>query len=338
MEKKISEIKDDKPTGSETPRRVSIYDIAKVAEVSPGTVSRVINNRDRVKLATRQRVLKAAKDLRFQPQVTIRKPEIAILTEQGFLSRVNGYPATLVQHLSYELTRQNCDIQLPEEAVESLQNAYFDGMIVVHTYGPHVQDLVPKLERRIPTVFIDLFDEGINSRWAVCSDHEEAGYLAGSHFAETGRKRPAFIGVDTPPNKVRAKGFCRGLETHGVNPEPSLIYLRPRGEAPYMGLNSLVRMEADSIYVPGASLEALEALHILRYVMKKEIPGEIALIGGENDQISSFLIPPLTTIQEPLREISKQAVRMLTSILQGKPPSNKREILPVRLIRRATVT
>lgn len=325
----------ESPEDPKLPKRVSIYDIAKAADVSPGTVSRVINNRDRVRASTRQKVLQAAKELKFKPQVTIRKPEIAIITEQGFMNRSNGYAATLVQHISYELTRLDYDIQLPEEAIETLKDAYFNGMIIVHSYGPHVQKLVSMLEHRIPTVFIDLF-ENEEEKFTVCSDHEQAGYLASSHFIQTGRKKPGFLGSNNPANRKRAEGFARGLTENGVDPDPSLIYLRPRGEAPYIGLNNLVRTGADGLFVPGASLEAIEALHILTYVMKKDVPREIALIGGENEQISSFLVPPLTTIEEPLEKISKRAVHMMENLLQGKTIENKREILPVRLIRRVS--
>lgn len=321
---------------SNSPRKLNIYDIAHAAGVSPGTVSRVMNNRDRVKDSTREAVLRTAKQLGFQPQAAIRKPEIALITEPGFTDRINGYSATLVQYLSFELTRRDYDIQLPEEDIDTLRTAYFNGMIVV-SHGPNTRETVAQLESRIPTIHIDLFDAA-GSNHVVYSDHEQAGYLAGMHFAQSGRKRPGFLAENWPPNTVRLQGFRRALEECRLPADPALSYLINEQEAPYIGLNHLVRANCDAIYVPGASLQAMEALHILTYVMKKEVPEEIALIGGENDRISRFLNPPLTTIQEPLQALAQRAVHHLSTLLNDETTSAGpiRETLPVRLIRRVS--
>ena len=63
-------------------KKSTIYDLARLAEVSPGTVSRVLNNRDKVKPETRERVLRAAKELNLKPQVSVRTRQIAILSER----------------------------------------------------------------------------------------------------------------------------------------------------------------------------------------------------------------------------------------------------------------
>jgi LacI family transcriptional regulator len=129
------------------------------------------------------------------------------------------------------------------------------------------------------------------------------------------------------------------LEECRLPADPALSYLINEQEAPYIGLNHPVRANCDAIYVPGASLQAMEALHILTYVMKKEVPKEIALIGGENDRISSFPIPPLSTIEEPLAALAQRAVHHLCTLLNNDDTTSAgpiREILPVRLIRRVS--
>ena len=65
----------------EAGKRATIYDLARLANVSPGTVSRVLNNRDRVKTETREAVLRAAADLNLKPQASVRNREVAILSE-----------------------------------------------------------------------------------------------------------------------------------------------------------------------------------------------------------------------------------------------------------------
>jgi LacI family transcriptional regulator len=99
----------------------------------------------------------------------------------------------------------------------------------------------------------------------------------------------------------------------------------------------IVRAGADSIYAPGSSFEALECLHILSYVMGLKVPQDIALIGGENERVSSLLNPPLTTIEEPLREMAERAAEMLDRLTLGEQVSKRNMMLPVRLIDRNSV-
>jgi LacI family transcriptional regulator len=98
-----------------------------------------------------------------------------------------------------------------------------------------------------------------------------------------------------------------------------------------------VRAGADAIYAPGSSFEALGCLHALSYVMGIKVPQDIALVGGENQRISSLLNPPLTTIEEPLRDIAEQAVGMLEALTSGNKVAQRRVVLPIRLIERNSV-
>src|SRR6478736_920268 len=94
-------------------KKATIYDLARLAKVSPGTVSRVLNNRDRVKLETRETVLRAAAKLNLKPQASVRNREIVILSEPTYPDRFGGYSATLTAHLSYAFSRRNIGVLLP---------------------------------------------------------------------------------------------------------------------------------------------------------------------------------------------------------------------------------
>ena len=79
-------------------KKATIYDLARLANVSPGTVSRVLNNRDRVKVETRESVLRAAAELNLKPQASVRNREMVILSEPTYPDRFGGYSATLTAH------------------------------------------------------------------------------------------------------------------------------------------------------------------------------------------------------------------------------------------------
>src|ERR1017187_8079022 len=291
-------------------KRATIYDLARIAKVSPGTVSRVLNNRDRVKTETREAVLRAAADLNLKPQASVRNREVAILSEPTYPDRFGGYAGILTAHLSFAFSRRNIGVLLPVNPLVELPTKFIDGIVVV-TEAKALRELVVELEKRMPVVHVDKFLLA-RDEYVVCSDHYAA-------FAERLKGfRKALSEADLPIDEQRCSLF---------GPESNLMSVVTR----------VVRAGADSIYAPGSSFEALECLHILAYVMGMKVPQDISLIGGENERVSSLLNPPLTTIEEPLREMAEQAAAMLDKLTTGHRVTERRVILPIRLVERNSV-
>jgi len=318
-----------------TEKKATIYDLARIAHVSPGTVSRVLNNRDRVKAETRERVLRAATALNLKPQASVRLRTVAILSEPSYPDRVEGYAATLTAHLSFAFARRNIGILLPSNPFEELPHKFLDGIVAV-TEDKALRGLVAELEKRIPVVHLDKFPPG-SDEYVVSSDHYNAGYLAARHFIERGKVRPAFFGQDYAPFAERLKGFKKALVEADLPADDQCTSLFGPENNHVSVVTRLVRSQADAIYAPGSSFQALECLHILAYVMGLKVPGDISLIGGENEGISSLLNPPLTTIEEPLREMAEQAATMLDRLTSGENVAQRHLKLPVRLIERNSV-
>ncbi|HEY4300093.1 MAG TPA: LacI family DNA-binding transcriptional regulator [Candidatus Didemnitutus sp.] len=317
-------------------RKATIYDLARLANVSPGTVSRVLNNRDRVKAETRESVLRAAAELNLKPQASVRNREIVILSEPTYPDRFGGYSATLTAHLSYAFSRRNIGVLLPLNPLEELPTKFFDGVVVV-TQDKALRELVADLEKRMPVVHIDKFPIDANE-YIVCSDHYRAGYAAARHFIERGKRKPAFLGGNYFPFAERLRGFRKALaEADLPIDEQRASLFGPESNHVSM-VTRIVRSGADAIYAPGSSFEDLECLHILSYVMGLKVPQDISLIGGENDRVSALLNPPLTTIEEPLREMAGHAVEMLDQLTSGQPVAKRNVMLPIRLIDRNSVS
>ncbi|HEY3757542.1 MAG TPA: LacI family DNA-binding transcriptional regulator [Opitutaceae bacterium] len=317
-------------------KKATIYDLAKIAKVSPGTVSRVLNNRDRVKAETRAAVLRAATELNLKPQASVRNRVIAVISEPSYPDRFGGYTATLTAYLAFAFSRRNIGVLLPNNPLEELPTKFLDGMVVV-TQDEALKHLVADLEKRIPVVHLDKFSDTTDEEYVICSDHFGAGYLAARHLIDRGRTRLAFVGGNYAAFGERMKGFKKALHEAKLpidsqrialfGPETNLISVVTRA----------VRAGADAIYAPGSSFEALGCLHALSYVMGIKVPQDIALVGGENQRISSLLNPPLTTIEEPLRDIAEQAVGMLEALTSGNKVAQRRVVLPIRLIERNSV-
>jgi LacI family transcriptional regulator len=323
-------------TPNKAPKKATIYDLARLAEVSPGTVSRVLNNRDKVKPETRERILLAAKQLNLKPQVSVRTRQIAILSSPTFTDRIEGYAATLSAHLSFALSRCGMGLVLPANPFEDLPAAFLDGVIAV-TSDIRLRDLLAELETRLPVIYMDKFDLQPKQH-AVSSDHFNSGYLAGKHFIARGKKRLAFLGSDAPPVLERLRGYRKALADAKVPADERLLTPMGPGVSHASTVTRLVRSGADSIFVPGTSFQAMECLHILSYVMGLKVPTDISLIGGENEGISTLQNPPLTTIEDPLREMAEQAVAMMDRLTTGAPVSPRQLCLPVRLIERDSVS
>jgi LacI family transcriptional regulator len=188
----------------------------------------------------------------------------------------------------------------------------------------------------MPVVYMDRFElaEGHST---VCSDHYNAGYLAARHFLARGRRRLAFLGADVAPFRERMRGYRKAMEEAAVQPDERLLMLVGREASNLSVITRIVRAGADCIFAPGSSFQAIECLHVLSYVMGIKVPEQISLIGGENEGISALQNPPLTTIQEPLKEMAEKAVMMIERITAGDRSARKNLILPVRLIERDSV-
>ncbi len=316
-------------------KKATIYDLARLANVSPGTVSRVLNNRDRVKQETRESVLRAAAELNLKPQASVRNREIVILSEPTYPDRFGGYSATLTAHLAYAFSRRNIGVLLPLNPFEELPTKFFDGIVVV-TQDKALRALVADLEKRMPVVHIDKFPVD-PTEYIVCSDHYNAGYIAARHFIDRGKRKPAFLGGDYPAFAERLRGFKKALAEAGLPIDEQRTSLFGPESNHVSVVTRMVRAGADSIYAPGSSFEAMECLHILAYVMGMKVPQEISIIGGENERVSALMNPPLTTIEEPLREMAEQAVDMLDRLTTGEIITKRNFMLPIRLIDRNSV-
>ncbi len=316
------------------PKKTTIYDIARHTGFSPGTVSRVLNNRDKVKPATRRTILDAARELDLKPQVSVRSRQVALLSEPTFTDRIEGYAATLTAHLAFAFSRRYIGVMLPSDPVSQIPGLFLDGIVAV-TYDKDLERSLQQLEQPVPVIFMDSFNPSANTL-RVCSDHYRSGYLAAEHFIQHGKKRLAFFGGKGAAFAERLRGYRDAMADASVPIDEHLLVMAAQHEHQAV-VTRLVRRGADSIYVPGTSFQALECMHLLTYVMGKRVPDDLAIIGGENEGISLYQHPPLTTIEEPLREMAETAADMMDRLTSGESIDTPSVMLPVKLIERNSV-
>lgn len=320
---------------SDKNKRPTIYDLAKLAEVSPGTVSRVLNNKDKVNPKTRAKILELAHEIGLKPRATARSKEVAVITEPHFTDRYRGYTSVLTSHVAFALSEQNVGMLLPSDPVKQLPGYFIDGVVAI-TYEPEIQAMLKEVEKKVPVVYLDNF-EATAKQHVVRSDHYQSGYKAAQYFIERGMKKPAFLSGDTVPAKVRLKGYTDAIEEAGLEADNRLQVLMNEEDSIYTIVNRVVKNGADALFVPGTSMQAIEALHVLGNVMNLNVPNDISIIGGENTGISAFQHPPMTTMSEPLEDMAKAAVDMVLALSEKQKVKDKTQTFPVELIERDSV-
>ena len=127
--------------------------VAKKANVSLGTVSRVFNNSELIPEPTRSRVMAAARELRFRPRVGVRAPKVALITEPPHKTTMGGYVNTLTQYICYALSRADATVtMITEDHIEKLNNCWIDGIICVSWEAETVKVL--RKMKNLPVIWL----------------------------------------------------------------------------------------------------------------------------------------------------------------------------------------
>jgi LacI family transcriptional regulator len=321
-----------------TRKRPTIYDLAKAAKVSPGTVSRVLNNKDRVKASTRDRVLQIAKDLGMKPQSSARTTQIAIVNvlheEAPFMS--GGYTSELTMRLSFQLAEKNIGVFIPSNPMEQLKGYFLDGIIAL-LYNKKGLHQLHNIQKGVPVVSMDNFF-ATEEQYVVSSDHYESGKMAARYLIKKGKKRLAFAGSAAPSANERKQGFVDEIRANGLAVEDNLICQFKTKTNMHSEIARIVRGGADSLFVPGSSQESIIALHILQYIMGLKVPDDISFIGGENEGISENLTPPVTSFKVPLQEMAESAVDLIIRLIEGENIAQTKHTFSGHMIERDSVS
>jgi DNA-binding LacI/PurR family transcriptional regulator len=344
------------PVGAVTAR-----DVAREAEVSVGTVSRVFNNHDNVAEEIRFRVLQAATQLGYS--YPVQAPKYGrVLTEVGFLfSPVN--PGTVAganpfwSHVlaGVEAEARSSRIKLtyraidgfnhrPAALLEGIQKMRLGGLLVVGPTEPEVIETLKMLN--LPLVAVESYTPGQDVD-AVISDNFEGAWQATSYLIDKGHRDIAFI--NGPPGdgprqacrmytlEMRARGYRAAMAEAGV-----LFDLEETSDlTPGGGYAACKRILARSVPFSAlfcandsAAIGAMKALHEAGL----SVPGAVSLVGyGDDTDIVGHLTPPLTTVRIDKEAVGATAVKRLLARTADPTAPWVLTVLEVALIKRESV-
>lgn len=328
---------------------VTIADVARLAGVGRGTVSRVLNDRANVDPATRARVLSAIKALDFVPSQTARNLSLGrtrtmavilpFLTRPSAVERLRGIELTLAS-AGYDLIVYNIETAERRDSVfgDLPRPERVDGLIIV-SLSPHVAEL-ERLERSgLPTVLVDAHHRSLPR---VVADDVLGGRLATQHLIGLGHRRIAFIG-DIPrtplaftSSRLRLTGVRRALASAGLRMPASLVAIgdHSRRRASELATRMLTSNHPPTAIVCASDTQAAGVLEAAGH-LGLTVPGDLSVTGYDDLELADHL--GLTTIHQPLFESGVRAVQRLLRVIDGGPPEPPREVQDISLIvRRST--
>jgi LacI family transcriptional regulator len=325
------------------PARATIYEVARLAGVSPSTVSRVINGKEGVSDATRARVDAVVSDLAYRPTgaaAALRRQSAGTILVAVPDVR-NPFYAELVHDLEAEARAH--DLQtlvlntgrrpaLERQAIDLARRRVADGVILSDFQSTEVvADLV---RRRVPFIMVGS-DTPLAGVTVVETDDRVGGYLVGEHLAALGHRRVImFHEAEEEFSADRFAGASRALRDRFGADAALVPYPPPLADGEWVRgfWRKAEEVHATAVFAAN-DLIAVEFMAALRHHLPGALPG-LSLVGYDGTLLSE--VADLATVAQPIDEMAKTAVRELLARLRGESVAARRIMLEPRWIGRAS--
>lgn len=329
---------------------ITIKEIAKLANVSGATVSRVINQSDYVSDEVRERVMKIVEEHQYIPSehakalrtkqskvIGVILPKISTETASRVVNGINDILAAA----GYQIILATSDLELLNEIkfIKLFQSRQVDGIILNATNtDTELLDEVKKLT--IP--FVAIGQKFPNESFVIYNDYEVAKGLT-TYLINKGHKKIAFIGVDEKDRAVgydRKKGYLDTMKDFSLSIDEN--WMKTGSFDMQFGDEAIDSIMNSSLSKPTAVFAVTDRLAIgaMRYLKKNNysIPQDIAVVGIGASELSEFVEPSLTTVDFNNEEAGREAAQLIINKIQNKDYQNKKIILNYRLIERDSVS
>ncbi len=331
-----------------TSRSASLADVAALAGVSTGTVSRALSRPEMISEATRQRVLSAVQRLGYVANGAARALAMRrTMTVGAIVPRFgsSSFP-TMVQALETSLVAQGYTLLLaaPEHgtvhAAQILRTLLERGVDAVALLGADQPSEVFAMLGSHRTPFVLMWAGGSQHGRCVGFDEPHAASLVIDHLADLGHRQIGFIGGHTEDNeraRARFSGLTRAIAKRGLAlREEALIETAYGFREGFEAMSKIVEtgspitaVVCGNDYLAAGALSALDRLGV-------QVPGALSVISFNDNDFAPYLHPPLTTIHLPIREIGAQAGAYLLSQLQDTPAPPEAPLAVELMVRAST--
>jgi DNA-binding LacI/PurR family transcriptional regulator len=333
-----------KPPTAETPGKMDIRTVAKLANVSIATVSRTINRVSTVNPKMAKRVWEAIEKLDYFPNTQARSLVsgrsrllgliVSEITNPFFPELIQGFEDIAVEH-GYEIliSSTNYDPRRMSLCIRRMLERRAEGVAVM-TFGVERPLLEQLAERKVPLVFVDIGPErpGIS---LLKVDYRHGIRQGVQHLAALGHRDIAFISGPRRLHSAQSRltAFSKSIEECGIVADTERIV---EGDHTMEGGIEAMDFLLKSRHRPTAvmcsnDMTAIGVLHKL-YRAGLRVPDDLSVIGFDDIHIAQVTIPPLTTIQMSCFDLARAAVTALRAHVEegGEPKRNYK--IPTHLV------
>jgi len=314
----------------ESKRKVTVQDIANRAGVSVSTVSRVINENAPVAEETRRAVLSAITALNYKPNlfakglVNGQSMTIGVLTQlisspifdsilRGIMDCLDGTDyLPIFADGSWTTNKER-------QAIEAFLHRNIDGLIVIG--GTLEEEYLVETAQNLPMIIVSRSVPGLENQ-CIALNNIEAAAVATRHLIELGHRRIAHImGLPSHRDALdRKEGFLRALAEAQLPFDQDLMIEGDFTEASgVLAVEMLMTRGRNFSAIFAGNDQMAYGARLAFHRRGIRVPQDISIIGFDDQAASSYMIPPLTTIQFPPVDIGVAAARGLLNIIQGKP-------------------
>ena len=318
----------------------SIKDVAELADVSKATVSRVLNNTGQIKESTRIKVHEAMTKLNYRPSPLAKSLATSSSNTVGLVvtSYRGHFFSELVAEVQEEMDRRDKFLlvsrgkrsrECEHQAIQRLTDMYCDGLIL-HTRNLYDEDLVELAGKNTTFVVLDREVKALENQ-CIVYEHTEAGKLAVEHLIAHGHKKIACIAGPRSRRTalLRFNGYKQALRSHGIEVDDSLVaeadYDRPGG---YRAMAEILDRHPDITAVYSCSEDMCVGAFDLFRERKISVPEDISVVSFDSVSICTMLIPRVTSVHFPIKEMALEAAEILSSLIQNNTDVQPRRFKP----------
>ncbi|QXE00722.1 catabolite control protein A [Terribacillus sp. DMT04] len=325
---------------------VTIYDVAREANVSMATVSRVVNGNPNVKPATRKKVLGTIETLGYRPNAVARGLASKRTTTVGaiipdissiFFSELARGIEDIATMYKYNMILSNSDQNTDKELTlfNSMLEKQVDGIVFMG--GKISDELLQQFEKSPVPIVIAATVQGTGDIPTVAIDYEQAAYEATNLLVSHNHQHPAFVAGETEieTNNQKYKGYLRAVTEH--NSEVKQEYIVKAANTYDAGLKAAKQLaelsdRPSAVFVSSDEM-ALGVIHGFQDI-GLQVPEDIEVVGYDNTRLATMVRPTLSTVVQPTYDIGAVAMRLLTKLMNKEEVTDKNVTLPHRIIER----
>lgn len=326
---------------------VTIREVALRAKVSVKTVSRIINNEPLVRENTREKVQLAMAELGYTPSILAqrfargRSHVVGLLVHRGNISE---YVADILRGLMEVCSAEGYGVSIfsyrsdepdaPNGVLHLVRQQYVDGLIF--TPGcDNSPDLLASLEE-LNTPFVCIWPQNITHSYPhIATQDRQGAYELTSYLISLGHRRIGFITgeMDHSDSAERLNGFKAALNAHRIEFDPALVqygdFSFPVG---VMAGRALLKLPNPPTAIFASNDDMAVGVYHAADQLRISIPTQLSVAGFDDSRLATRILPPLTTVRQPIAEMARLAAQLLIRQLNGEDVTNGSFVLSTSLV------